>query len=165
MKAGWNVVRSHAHLDCDAARAWDKVCFYEHVELQPGWLLRAALPVPQRTTGAHQRAGDISRCRYSDGGYLTKRIRAIVPGRVDFEVIEQTIRYAGRIDLKGGSIQVEPHEDGCTVEMITHYELRAAWLRPLRPAIDHVIKRMHRIVLADMRARLETCHAGEHSYG
>jgi hypothetical protein len=39
--------------------------------------------------------------------------------------------------------------------MVTYYELRAAWLRPLRGVIDYVVGAMHRIVLADMRARLE----------
>jgi hypothetical protein len=154
------IVRTRARLGCEAARAWEKVCFYEHVGLQPTWLLRAALPVPRRTTGAYRKAGDVSSCQYSDGGHLTKRIRAIREGRVDFDVIAQTIRYAGRIDLKGGSIEVTPDvHGGCTVEMVTHYELRAAWLRPLRPAIDHVVKSMHRIVLADMRARLEPAYA------
>ena len=95
----------------------------------------------------------------------SKRILAIREGRVDFEVIDQTIRYAGRIDLKGGMIRVLPGESGCIVEMATYYDLRAAWLRPLRPAIDYVVKAMHRIVLADMRARLEPAPAAEPSYG
>jgi len=154
MNTELNVVRTRQHLDCDAGRAWEKVCFYEHIELQPGWLLRTALPVPQRTTGAYRRAGDISSCQYSDGGHLTKRIREIREGRVDFDVIQQTIRYAGRIDLKGGCIEITPEQGGCLVEMVTYYDLRAGWLRPLRRAIDYVVGRMHRIVLADMRARL-----------
>jgi hypothetical protein len=149
-----NAVRTRAHLDCTSARAWEKVCFYEHIELQPTWLLRTALPVPQRTTGAYRQAGDISSCQYSDGGYLTKCIRAIREGRVDFDVIEQSIRYAGRIDLAGGSIEVTPDGEGCMVEMVTYYDLRATWLRPIRWAIEYVIRAMHRIVLADMRARL-----------
>jgi hypothetical protein len=156
MNHNLNVVRTRAHLNCEASRAWDKVCFYEHVELQPTWLLRTALPVPQRTTGAYRKAGDVSSCQYSDGGYLTKRIREIREGRVDFDVIEQTIRYAGRIDLKGGTIEVAPDPaGGCTVEMVTYYHLRAGWLRPIRRAIDYVVGAMHRIVLADMRAKLQ----------
>lgn len=151
-----NVVRTRARLACDASSAWSKVCFYEHIELEPTWLLRTVLPVPQRTSGAYRRAGDVSSCLYSDGGYLTKRIKAFREGRVDFDVIEQTIRYAGRIDLKGGTIEVTPSgAGGCIVEMVTYYELRTAWLRPIRRAIDYVVKAMHRIVLADMRARLE----------
>jgi hypothetical protein len=158
-----NAVRTRAHLGCEAAHAWDKVCFYEHIELQPTWLLRTALPVPQRTTGAYRRAGDVSSCQYSDGGHLTKRIRAIAVSpqgmRVDFDVIAQTIRYAGRIDLKGGTIEVTPDGEGsCRVEMVTYYKLRTAWLRPLRRAIDYVVGAMHRIVLADMRARLAPRH-------
>jgi hypothetical protein len=155
MNGKLQVVRTRAALDCEAARAWEKVCFYEHIERQPTWLLRAALPVPQRTTGAYRHAGDVSSCQYSDGGYLTKRIRAIGHMRVDFDVIEQTIRYAGRIDLKGGTIEITPDErGGCRVEMVTYYELRAAWLRPLRRAIDYVVGAMHRVVLQDMRERL-----------
>ena len=155
MTPNLHAVRTRAHLDCGASRAWDKVCFYEHVELQPTWLLRTALPVPQRTTGAYRKAGDVSSCQYSDGGYLTKRIRHIGGMRVDFDVIEQTIRYAGRIDLKGGTIAITPEsEGGCMVGMVTYYHLRAAWLRPIRWAIDFVVGAMHRIVLADMRARL-----------
>jgi hypothetical protein len=150
------VVRTVRHLRCDARRAWEKVCFYEHIELQPTWLLRAALPVPMRTTGAYRRAGDVSSCQYSDGGHLTKRILAIGGQRVDFEVIEQTIRYAGRIDLKGGTIRIVAQDDGtCSVEMLTRYELGAPWLRLLRVAIEHVVKAMHRIVIRDMRAKLE----------
>jgi hypothetical protein len=145
-----------AHLPCSAERAWRKVCFYEHIELEPTWLLRTALPTPQRTSGAYSRVGDLSSCRYSDGGYLTKQIRAIDEGvRIEFDVVEQTIRYAGRIDLKGGTIRVTPANDGtCTVEMVTRYELRAVWLRPLRPAIDWVVGAMHRIVLRDMQVKL-----------
>src|SRR5215831_11137569 len=134
------VVRSVAHLSCDAALAWQKVCFYEHIETQPTWLLRMALPVPVRTSGAYRKAGDVSRCLYSDGGHLAKRIRHIEAGKqVEFDVIEQSIRYAGRIDLRGGSIRVLPLADGaCTVEMLTHYELRSRWLLLLRPCIEYV---------------------------
>jgi hypothetical protein len=157
MKERVHVVRSMRQLSCEARRAWEKVCFYEHVAVQPTWLLRAALPVPVRTTGAYSQVGNTSRCLYSDGGFLAKRIRAIVAGeRVDFEVIEQSIRYAGRIDLRGGSIRVLAHADGsCSVEMVTNYQLRARWLSLLRPAIDYVIGAMHRLVLRDMRERLE----------
>jgi hypothetical protein len=161
MNRNLNVVRTRADLHCDANRAWDKVCFYEHVELQPTWLLRTALPVPQRTTGAYRKAGDVSSCQYSDGGYLTKRIRQIGGMRVDFDVIEQTIRYAGRIDLQGGTIEITPDPaGGCTVEMVTYYDLRAAWLRPIRRAIDYVVGAMHRIVLKDMRVKLGHTRAG-----
>jgi len=156
MNQNLHVVRTRAYLRCEAEAAWEKVCFYEHIELQPTWLLRAALPVPMRTTGAYRKIGDVSSCRYSDGGYLTKRIRHIGGRRVDFDVIEQTIRYAGRIDLKGGSIRIDELADGsCSVEMITFYELRTPWLQLLRPAIDYVVRAMHRIVMRDMRCKLE----------
>jgi len=157
MKEKVHVVRSLRRLRCEAARAWEKVCFYEHVAVQPTWLLRTALPVPMRTTGAYSQVGNVSSCQYSDGGYLTKRIRHLVAGeRVDFDVIEQSIRYAGRIDLRGGTIRVVAEADGsCSVEMVTNYQLRARWLALLRPAIEYVIRSMHRLVLRDMRERLE----------
>jgi hypothetical protein len=151
-----HIVYTSGRLSCTARSAWDKVCFYEHIATQPSLLLRTVLPVPLRTTGAYGKAGDVSRCMYSDGGYLTKKIRSIVDGqRIDFEIIEQTIRYASRIMLKGGSIQVEPHEDNtCSVQMLTRYELRGAARLIPRACIDYVVAAMHKIVIRDMQARL-----------
>jgi hypothetical protein len=143
-------------LPCSAQRAWEKVCFYEHIAIQPSLLLRTVLPVPQRTSGAYRAVGDVSRCMYSDGGYLTKQIRHIASGqRIDFDIIEQSIRYATRILLKGGTIQIEPREDGtCSVHMLTRYELRGMARFIPRFFINHVISAMHRIVIADMQVRL-----------
>ena len=149
------VVTSVGKLPCGADRAWEKVCFYEHIELAPSWVLRAALPVPVRTTGAYRKVGDVSRCLYSDGGHLTKQIRRVDGHRIEFDVLEQTIRYAGRIDLRGGSITIVSHKDGTSaVVMCTRYELRARWLKPIRYFIDRVVKAMHRVVMDDMQARL-----------
>jgi hypothetical protein len=149
------VVSSVGNLPCGADRAWEKVCFYEHIERQPTWLLRAALPVPRSTAGAYRKVGDVSRCLYSDGGYLTKQIRRIDGHRIEFDVLEQTIRYAGRIDLRGGSIEIVSLEDGTSrVVMHTRYELRVRWLKPIRYFIDGVVKAMHRVVMRDMQARL-----------
>ena len=143
-------------LPCEAARAWEKVCFYEHIETQPSLLLRVVLPVPQRTTGSYRKVGDVSRCLYSDGGYLTKQIRQIVLGtRIEFDIIEQTIRYAGKINLKGGTIEIEAHEDGTSsVRMLTRYELRWPAMLIPRFCIDFVVKAMHKIVIRDMQERL-----------
>lgn len=143
-------------LSCNAQRAWEKVCFYEHIATQPSLLLRTVLPVPQRTSGAYRAIGDVSRCMYSDGGYLTKKIRHIVAGQqIDFDIIEQSIRYATSIPLRGGTIQIEAHDDGtCSVHMLTRYEVhRGARFIP-RFFIEYVISAMHRIVISDMQARL-----------
>jgi hypothetical protein len=149
------VVSSVGKLPCGADRAWEKVCFYEHIGLAPSWVLRTALPVPVRTTGAYRKAGDVSRCLYSDGGHLTKQIQRIEGQRIEFDILEQTIRYAGRIDLRGGSIEIVSHEDGTSsVVMHTRYTLRARWLKPIRYFIDRVVKAMHRVVMDDMQARL-----------
>jgi len=152
-----HVVETSGRLSCEAQRAWEKVCFYEHIAAQPSLLLRTALPVPLRTTGKYRSVGDVSRCMYSDGGYLAKKIRSIVGGkRIDFDIIEQTIRYANSILLKGGTIEIESHDDGtCSVRMLTRYELRwPAFLVP-RFCINAVVTAMHRIVIRDMQARLQ----------
>jgi len=151
-----HVVSTSGRLPCEAQRAWEKVCFYEHIATQPSWLLRTVLPVPVRTSGTYGKVGDVSRCLYSDGGYLAKRITQIVSGqRIDFEIVEQSIRYAARIVLKGGSIQIQPHEDGTsTVVMLTRYERHrsARWIP--RYFINRVVKAMHEIVIRDMQAQL-----------
>lgn len=143
-------------LTCSAQRAWEKVCFYEHIAIQPSLLLRTVLPVPQRTSGAYRAVGDVSRCMYSDGGYLTKKIRNIETGQsIDFDIIEQSIRYATSIPLKGGTIEIEAHDDGtCSVHMLTRYELHGAARFVPRFFIEYVISAMHRIVLRDMQVRL-----------
>jgi hypothetical protein len=149
-------VATCARLSCDPERAWEKVCFYEHIATRPSWLLRMVLPVPLETTGAYRKVGDTSRCLYSDGGFLTKRITRIVTGAsIDFEIIEHTIRYARRIVLKGGTIQIIAHEDGTSsVRMITRYELTSPMLWIARGAIDKVVAMMHGVVMRDMQSRL-----------
>jgi len=151
-----HVVCTSGRLSCAAQRAWEKVCFYEHIETKPSLLLRAALPVPQRTTGEYRRVGDVSRCMYSDGGYLAKRIMRIEDGkRIDFDIIEQTIRYAGRILLKGGTIEIEAHEDGTSsVHMLTRYVRRGAATLIPHACIAFVVSAMHKIVIRDMQVRL-----------
>jgi hypothetical protein len=93
---------------------------------------------------------------YSDGGYLAKTITHIVAGRrIDFDVIEQSIRYAGRILLKGGTIQIESHDDDTSsVRMLTRYELRGPARLIPRVFIDYVVSAMHKIVIRDMQVRL-----------
>jgi hypothetical protein len=150
------VVGTSGRLPCEARRAWEKVCFYEHIATRPSLLLRTTLPVPLRTTGAYRHVGDVSRCMYSDGGYLAKKIAHIVDGqRIDFDIIEQTIRYAGRINLRGGTIQIESHDDGTSsVHMLTRYELHGPARLIPRFFINLVVSAMHNIVICDMQARL-----------
>lgn len=146
-------VRTSGQLACDAQRAWQKVCFYEHISRKPSWLLRAVLPTPQRTTGAYRQVGDVSRCQYSDGGYLAKTITRIVPGKqIDFEITEQTIRYHRQIVLKGGMIAIDSHADGTSsVQMLTRYELRFPTFGVARFFVNLVVAGMHRIVIRDMQ--------------
>lgn len=156
MSNKFHFVCTSGRLSCEARRAWEKVCFYEHIATQPSFLLRTVLPVPQRTTGAYRKVGDISRCMYSDGGYLAKKITHIVDGeRIDFDIIEQSIRYADSILLRGGTIQIESHADSTSsVHMLTRYELKGGARFVPRMFINHVVSAMHKIVITDMQVRL-----------
>jgi hypothetical protein len=149
-------VRTSGRLACEAQRAWQKVCFYEHISRRPSWLLRLVLPMPQRHSGAYSKVGDVSRCMYSDGGYLAKTITRVVPGqRIDFDITEQTIRYHERIVLRGGAIEIEAHDDGSSsVRMLTRYELRFPTFFVGRLFVDLVVSAMHRIVIRDMQEAL-----------
>jgi hypothetical protein len=149
-------VRTSGRLACEAQRAWQKVCFYEHISRRPSWLLRLVLPTPQRHSGAYSKVGDVSRCMYSDGGYLAKTITRVVPGqRIDFDITEQTIRYHERIVLRGGAIEIEAHDDGSSsVRMLTRYELRFPTFFVGRLFVDLVVSAMHRIVIRDMQEAL-----------
>ncbi|SDX72559.1 hypothetical protein [Lysobacter enzymogenes] len=157
MTASHSVAETTLRIACRAEDAWNTVCFYEHIRRKPSLFLRSVLPVPMYTTGCAGNVGDTSRCLYSDGGYLAKRITGVIPGeRIEFEVIEHSIRYCRSIALKGGSISVIADQDGaCSVHMLTRCELQSRWLRPLRPFIEFTISAMHRIVMRDMQERLE----------
>lgn len=158
MNTSIGLVRTSGRLACEAQRAWQKVCFYEHISRKPSWLLRTVLPTPQRTSGSYQRVGDVSRCMYSDGGYLAKTITNIVPGRrIDFDITEHTIRYYRHILLKGGTIEIVPHDDGTSsARMLTRYELRFPAFFIGRFFIELVVSAMHRIVIRDMQQALGT---------
>jgi hypothetical protein len=93
---------------------------------------------------------------YSDGGYLAKKITLIDNGmRIDFDIIEQTIRYSEKINLKGGTIQIESHGDGTSsVHMLTRYQLHGLASLIPRSFINFVVTAMHKIVIRDMQARL-----------
>jgi hypothetical protein len=93
---------------------------------------------------------------YSDGGYLAKKITNIVEGgRIDFDIIEQSIRYCRSIALRGGTIQVvATAEETCEVHMITHYEFLTPFIATARYFVETTISSMHRIVMRDMEFRL-----------
>lgn len=152
-------------IHANKTEVWGKVGFYEHVQKAPNWLLKLSLPVPQEVEGYHGKVGDTCRCKYSDGGFLTKRMTRIIDERrVEFEIIEQSIRYRNTIKLLGGSIEVEQIEDGhCMVHMVTHYEnlLSLGSLRTITAVfVNKVIKTMHQFVIDDMRLQLEPTSHG-----
>ncbi len=156
MNTADRTIETVGHLSCSAQDAWAKVCFYEHIETQPSWFLRTVLPVPMRTTGCYGKVGDSSRCLYSDGGYLAKRITHIVEGeRIDFDITEHSIRYCRSIALKGGTICIVPHDDGSSsVHMKTRYQIHSTSMSVLRFFIGKTISAMHRIVMKDMEEQL-----------
>jgi hypothetical protein len=135
---------------------WRKVGFYEHVKKTPSWLLKLSLPTPQEVEGSHNKVGDTCRCKYSDGGYLTKRITRIVDGnRIEFEIIEQSIRFQDTIKLLGGYIEVVDVDGEQTiVNMVTYYENRIFPQALSAIFIEKVIKTMHKFVIQDMQAQL-----------
>lgn len=163
MPASRRLVETIQHLSCSSKDAWETVCFYEHIRTKPSWFLRTVLPVPLRTTGCYGKIGDSSRCLYSDGGFLAKKITNIVAGeRIDFDIIEQSIRYCRSIALRGGTIRVAARGDAsCTVHMITHYEFLSPVVATARYFVEKTISSMHRIVFRDMEHRL--CRAASSS--
>lgn len=143
-------------INADKNSVWKKVGFYEHVKKQPSWLLRLSLPTPQAVEGHYNKIGDICRCRYSDGGYLTKRIIHIADNtRIEFEIIEQSIRYQNSIKLLGGYIEVnQSGEEQSIVSMVTFYENHIAPRFISSFFIERVIKTMHKFVIDDMQTQL-----------
>jgi len=144
-------------IQANKSDVWKKVGFYEHVNKQPNWLLRLSLPVPQEVEGQHGKVGDTCRCKYSDGGYLTKRITNIVDeSRIEFEIIEQSIRFQDTVKLLGGYIEVEEVDDSQSlVHMVTYYDNCIGMDAISSMFINKVIKTMHKFVIEDMRQQLE----------
>ncbi|NRR34004.1 hypothetical protein HSX11_27895 [Oxalobacteraceae bacterium] len=153
-------------IQASKAAIWTKVGFYEHVQKEPSWLLKLSLPVPREVEGHHSKVGDTCRCKYSDGGFLTKRMTRIVDeSRIEFEIIEQSIRYSSTIKLLGGSIEVEEVDEGqCIVRMVTYYQNLFSLKTISAVFIDKVIKTMHQFVIADMRLQLEGCASPSKNY-
>jgi hypothetical protein len=150
-------IATRMNISATQAEVWRKVGFYEHVKKQPSWLLRLSLPTPQEVEGRHDKVGDTCRCRYSDGGYLTKRITHLIDHtRIDFEIIEQSIRYWNSVKLLGGHIEIEGHGEFQTrINMVTHYEnrIRPSWISSF--FINWVIKAMHKFVIRDLQWQLQ----------
>lgn len=135
---------------------WKKVGFYEHVKREPGWFLKFSLPTPQQVEGRYSNVGDICRCKYSDGGYLTKKITKIVnEHRIEFEIIEQSIRYQGAVKLLGGYIEVNDLDGKHSmVNMATYYSNQIFPNVISSIFIEKVIKAMHKFVIQDMQTEL-----------
>lgn len=147
---------THMQIHAQQADVWKKVGFYEHVKKQPSWLLKFSLPTPQQVEGHYSNVGDTCRCKYSDGGYLTKRITNIVnENRIEFEIIEQSIRYQDTIKLLGGYIEVNAVDgENSLINMVTYYENRIFPQAISSIFIEKVIKTMHQFVIQDMQAQL-----------
>ena len=154
-------VVTEATLKADIESIWDNIRFYEQVSLRPSLLVRALLPKPRRITGSYDKAGDISRCAYSDGGFLSRRILKLVEDqRLDYVIIEQTMRFHRSVRLLGGSVEVEGIGRGrCVVRLVTRYKtsLRPLWM--FDRVIRRVIRGMHEVVIEEMRAALEGADA------
>ena len=154
-------VETYEPLPCDAETAWDTVCFYENVGATPPFFLRLVLPTPNLHDGCFEMIGDVSRCLYSDGGYLTKIITRLDQGRrVDFAITEQTIRYHRHVALYGGYIEIVPGSDEESfVRMVTRYENRVGPKSVTDLFIRRVIRAVHLFVIGDMRESLVSAEA------
>jgi hypothetical protein len=153
-------VVTRGELACDRPAAWRKVCFYEHVTIRPPLWLRLALPEPVESEGHHKGVGETSRCRYSDGGFLTKQITWLKEGeRVDFVIVEQSIRYHRGVKLLGGCIFLaEAGEGGTSVEMVTYYRNLYRPSAIMDFFLRRVIRAMHRTTIRDMRCAIALEH-------
>jgi hypothetical protein len=75
--------------------------------------------------------------------------------RIEFEIIEQSIRFQDTIKLLGGYIEVVDVDGEQTiVNMVTYYENRIFPQALSAIFIEKVIKTMHKFVIQDMQAQL-----------
>lgn len=155
-------VETYEPLPCDAETAWETVCFYENVGATPPLFLRLVLPTPNLHDGCFQMIGDVSRCMYSDGGYLTKIITKLEHGRrVEFAITEQTIRYHRHVPLYGGYIEIVPgDEQQSFVRMVTRFENRLGPKTVTDLFVRRVIRAVHLFVIGDMRESLANEETG-----
>lgn len=160
MENNIETVKTSISIKADQQKVWQKVGFYEHVQKKPSMLLKLSLPIPKEVAGKYSKVGDVCRCKYSDGGYLTKRITQIVNNnRIEFEIIEQSIRYQNMVKLLGGSIEViEIDNNQSQINMVTNYENHFAPKFISKFFINIVIKSMHQFVIQDMQAELQEIH-------
>ena len=137
-------------------KIWTGLMFYEQIEQQPPWYLRALLPTPLRTEGRKSVVGDEARCIYK-GGHLIKRITELDLNKLyRFEVVEQELAVGGGITLAGGEYTLRPLPDGRTeVASVTRYTCtrrpRFLW-RGVEATVCHAF---HRHILRAMRREIE----------
>lgn len=133
---------------------WNCLVLYEEIPGSAPWLLRAVLPRPLRTEGDKSRVGEHVRCVYADG-VLVKRIVAVEPRcLLQFDVVEQDLGIEGCLRAQGGAYRFVPCGDGTDVVLITDY---LAYLHPSRlwrPLEAVLVRRLHRHILAGVRAAL-----------
>ncbi len=145
-------------IDRPAAEVWNRLTFYENVDLPRPALAMIGLPEPLRAEGRATRVDDTIRCVYRSG-HLTKRITRFEPGHLlAFDVIEQQGVEDRSAELVGGRFDLRPLDSGRTeLTLSTFYrpllQARAIW----RPFEVQVARALHRQVLAGMEdvARLE----------
>lgn len=137
-------------------QVWERLMFYEEVDLRPPLHLRLLLPVPIETVGRKSEVGDEARCLY-EGGHLIKRVTAVEPGvRYAFDVTEQELELGGGMRLSGGEYSLRELGSGrVEVRAVTRYSSpkRPRWLwRPVEEAVCHAF---HRHILRAMKRGVE----------
>jgi hypothetical protein len=144
-------------LSASPRQVWERLMFYEQVQLPLPLPLRLLLPAPMRSEGRWSAVGDETRCVY-DKGHLLKRVTRIDPCRhYGFDVVEQDLALGAGIRLKGGSYTLLALPDGSTrIGLETRYLgfARPRWLgRRVEAAVCHAF---HRYILGAMRSELES---------
>lgn len=145
-------VRTTMILSASPAEVWERLMFYEQIDVPPPLYLRLLLPAPIATLGDKSRVGDEARCLY-EGGHLIKRVTGIDRERLYvFSVVEQTVVVGGGMRLSGGHYALRALDDGRTeVTVETRYasHKRPRWLwQPIEHAVCHAF---HRHILRAMR--------------
>jgi hypothetical protein len=159
-----DAVTTRARFEAPPEDVWQTMMFYEEVPHRPSLLLRMLLPSPMKTQGGSAKGlGATVECSYSRGS-LRKRITVLQnPSLVRFEVIEQNLGIERCVTTVGGSYEIRRSGRGSEIALTTKYRghLRPRWLwRPLERLLAH---RLHRHILAGMRA--ECTRSGESPSG
>lgn len=148
-------VKTSAQVNAGTDAIWHKLGFYENVISRKPFLLNLILSAPIGSEPFQIERGAESRCHYSDGGLLVKKITNVEVGKsLSFVVTEQTIRFGRVVKLLGGDIVLSTDGNKNQITMITNYQLTSRAYALLRGPVNFVVRSMHKFVIADLCRQL-----------